>query len=384
MALGSFYRSFSLSRSSFWVVSSSSLVMPPPGKASIFSRCGGRFSAVAPFGGGGNLSFFEMFHGSSRSMSSSSSQDSSSRNNKNKNSDSLCRIITTPMAVTPEPGVRRKRHFAIHDTKPATPQNNAPTTTVPETNQTPIPNTAFLFACHVDSQQTQNHSKPFLTRIVDDIKRRAANGYENVKKAAEDAGKAEGLKGLQAKAAVVVRDAVESIDADERFLAGIPSNAPRIHITYPENINHTLVRRRCRVLAVKRTQAIHAVQRLVYGGIMLGFSPLMLSPFPNIPVYFCVYRAYMHQSAYAGGRRLEKMLQAWEADSGGCPPPTVDTAYGLHGGVDAIEASSVLADALNRGALCKPEMAEEVGIALGVPNLGAMVELKLRQLYKKK
>ena len=31
------------------------------------------------------------------------------------------------------------------------------------------------------------------------------------------------------------------------------------------------------------------------------------------------------------------MLQPWEADSGGCPPPTVDTAYGLHGGVDAIE-----------------------------------------------
>ena len=204
-------------------------------------------------------------------------------------------------------------------------------------------------------------------RVRKMVRQRADAGWKQLVAAAEG-------KGMQSRAARLVRDAVESIDADERFLASIPANA--------ESLHETLVRRRARLLAVRRAEGIHASKRFVYGGTTALFSPLMLSPFPNIPLYYTAYRTYMHQSALSGGRRFARTLRAWEADPA-CRPSPADGAYELDVGDgmrDTVEASTALADAVLNGAAERPETADELGVAFGVPELGAAVELKLRQL----
>ena len=212
-------------------------------------------------------------------------------------------------------------------------------------------------------------------RVRKMVRQRADAGWKQLVAAAEG-------KGMQSRAARLVRDAVESIDADERFLASIPANAESLHVAYPSNMHETLVRRRARLLAVRRAEGIHASKRFVYGGTTALFSPLMLSPFPNVPLYYTAYRTYMHQSALSGGRRFARTLRAWEADPA-CRLSPADGAYELDVGDgmrDTVEASTALADAVLNGAAERPETADELGVAFGVPELGAAVELKLRQL----
>lgn len=99
-------------------------------------------------------------------------------------------------------------------------------------------------------------------------------------------------------------------DPEETFLKGIPGAADvsSIHIIYPDTHREAYVRRRLRLLARQRT---HTHRRwLIYSAIgSAPLLPLLLTPLPNLPLYYMGYRLYSNYRAWSGAQCLVEMLE---------------------------------------------------------------------------
>ncbi|KAK9813145.1 hypothetical protein WJX72_009791 [[Myrmecia] bisecta] len=95
---------------------------------------------------------------------------------------------------------------------------------------------------------------------------------------------------------------------EETFLKGLPSRPQPVDITHAQSTAETLVRRRIRLL-LRNEVPQHRRQTVTWGLGAAVFVPLLLTPLPNIPLYYSAWRVYSHFTAYRGGSTLESMLE---------------------------------------------------------------------------
>ncbi|MEW5311649.1 MAG: hypothetical protein WDW38_003345 [Sanguina aurantia] len=97
-------------------------------------------------------------------------------------------------------------------------------------------------------------------------------------------------------------------DPTESFLKAVPrSNSLSLEIIYPASLNQVLVRRRLRTIALTRAH-YHRRSLMGWGLICLPQLPLMLTPFPNLTLYYSVYRLMSHYQALGGALSLQSVF----------------------------------------------------------------------------
>lgn len=80
------------------------------------------------------------------------------------------------------------------------------------------------------------------------------------------------------------------------------------------NFQEAYVRRALRVVAKQRAAYHQRRYRFALAG-MLPLCPLMVSPLPNLPLYYLGYRVYSHNTAHVGARATLQLLDAHSARS---------------------------------------------------------------------
>lgn len=98
----------------------------------------------------------------------------------------------------------------------------------------------------------------------------------------------------------------------ETFLKTIPSTQGSLELAYPSSYKEKLVRRRLRQLAHQGKKR-HRTRLLLWCLTMVPQMPLMLTPLPNITVYYTGYRIYSHYKALQGSKSLEKGFAALDS-----------------------------------------------------------------------
>lgn len=98
-------------------------------------------------------------------------------------------------------------------------------------------------------------------------------------------------------------------DPQESFLKAVPTDNGELQIIYPSIVSERLVRRRLRVL-MHQGRRRHRVRLMLWSLLFLPQIPLMVTPLPNITVYYTVYRIWSHASALQGSRTLDKCFAA--------------------------------------------------------------------------
>ncbi|KAK9833474.1 hypothetical protein WJX81_008235 [Elliptochloris bilobata] len=94
---------------------------------------------------------------------------------------------------------------------------------------------------------------------------------------------------------------------EESFLKGVPSEPDSLELIYPSSFEARLVRRRLRLLL--RHQRGRFRRRLWgYSLACIPLLPLLATPVPNLPLYYCGYKAFSASSALAGCTALRNML----------------------------------------------------------------------------
>lgn len=101
-------------------------------------------------------------------------------------------------------------------------------------------------------------------------------------------------------------------DPRETFLKAVPVDGGYLEIFYPDVYSEKIIRRRLRVMS-HRSVSIHR-KRLIWWSILLLIqSPLMLTPLPNITVYYTLYRVWSHSRALQGCTVLDKGFAALDS-----------------------------------------------------------------------
>eukprot|EP00249_Psilotum_nudum_P017137 c26178_g2_i1 orf=154-1026(+) len=107
------------------------------------------------------------------------------------------------------------------------------------------------------------------------------------------------------------------LEPSESFFKSVPKDANKVEIIFPSSISPRLVRRRVRHVAIC---GILFHRRYMYGSIaLLPFTALLgVLPFPNIPLFWNLFRAHAHWRALQGSRKL-LLLVADDGESSGFP-----------------------------------------------------------------
>ena len=101
-------------------------------------------------------------------------------------------------------------------------------------------------------------------------------------------------------------------DPQETFLKSVPTDHTEMLVLYPSSCKERLVRRRLRLLALQGKRR-HRRRIFWWGLAMVPQIPLMVTPLPNITVYYTLYRLYSHIRALQGSRSLEKGFTALDS-----------------------------------------------------------------------
>lgn len=109
-------------------------------------------------------------------------------------------------------------------------------------------------------------------------------------------------RGFRMAQAVLARE-----DPRETFLKNIPAKPAPIEVLYPTSFKEKLVRRRLRHVASDGRRR-HTTRLLWWALAMVPQLPLMVTPLPNLTVYYTGYRIYSHLRALQGARALEQAL----------------------------------------------------------------------------
>lgn len=102
-------------------------------------------------------------------------------------------------------------------------------------------------------------------------------------------------------------------DPMETFLKTVPTEHASVQVVYPVTLAERLVRRRLRCLALQG-QRRHRTRILWWSFAMIPQLPLMLTPLPNITVYYTLYRLYSHFRAFQGCKALQKGFTALDSE----------------------------------------------------------------------
>jgi hypothetical protein len=98
-------------------------------------------------------------------------------------------------------------------------------------------------------------------------------------------------------------------DPQESFLKSVPTGAAQVEIKYPSSFEERLVRRRLRLLAHQGHKR-HRLRFVLWIFALIPQLPLMLTPLPNITVYYTAYRVFSHYRAFQGSKALERGFAA--------------------------------------------------------------------------
>jgi hypothetical protein len=98
-------------------------------------------------------------------------------------------------------------------------------------------------------------------------------------------------------------------DPRESFLKSVPTGAAQVEIKYPRSFEERLVRRRLRLLADQGHKR-HRLRFVLWIFALIPQLPLMLTPLPNITVYYTAYRVFSHYRAFQGSKALERGFAA--------------------------------------------------------------------------
>jgi hypothetical protein len=101
-------------------------------------------------------------------------------------------------------------------------------------------------------------------------------------------------------------------DPQETFLKSVPTDHAEMLILYPVSVKERLVRRRLRLLALQGKRR-HRRRLFWWSLAMVPQIPLMVTPLPNITVYYTLYRLYSHIRALQGSKSLEKGFTALDS-----------------------------------------------------------------------
>ena len=110
----------------------------------------------------------------------------------------------------------------------------------------------------------------------------------------------------------VVNVVLKREDPRESFLKSIPLDNGTLDVTYPDHLPEKLVRRRLRLLAMQG-RARHRRGVMLWSLAFIPQMPLMVTPLPNITVYYTLYRLYSHIRALKGSFMLGHGFHALEA-----------------------------------------------------------------------
>lgn len=95
-------------------------------------------------------------------------------------------------------------------------------------------------------------------------------------------------------------------------MKSVPLDGGVLDVTYPSHLPERLVRRRLRLLALQG-RARHRKGILLWSLAFLPQMPLMLTPLPNISVYYSLYRIWSHSRALKGSFMLSHGFSALDA-----------------------------------------------------------------------
>lgn len=98
-------------------------------------------------------------------------------------------------------------------------------------------------------------------------------------------------------------------DPQESFLKSIPTGPAQVEIKYPSSLEERLVRRRLRLLAHQGHKR-HRSRFVLWIFALIPQLPLMITPLPNITVYYTAYRVFSHYRAFQGSKALERGFAA--------------------------------------------------------------------------
>lgn len=101
-------------------------------------------------------------------------------------------------------------------------------------------------------------------------------------------------------------------DPQETFLKSVPTDHTEMLVLYPGSCKERLVRRRLRLLALQGKRR-HRRRIFWWSLAMVPQIPLMVTPLPNITVYYTLYRLYSHIRALQGSKSLEKGFTALDS-----------------------------------------------------------------------
>ncbi|GLI71157.1 hypothetical protein VaNZ11_016258 [Volvox africanus] len=110
-------------------------------------------------------------------------------------------------------------------------------------------------------------------------------------------------------------------DPRETFLKSLPLRAHSLEIIHPCALNERLVQRRLRRMALAQE---HYHNRRILGWALatLPQLPLVITPFPNVTLYFTAYKMVSHYQALQGCRMLRSAFQRYDQEQqemrGGC------------------------------------------------------------------
>ncbi|GFR49757.1 hypothetical protein Agub_g11917 [Astrephomene gubernaculifera] len=101
-------------------------------------------------------------------------------------------------------------------------------------------------------------------------------------------------------------------DPLETFLKSVPHHASSLEIIHPVTMKERLVRRRLRRLALSQE---HYHNRRILGWALatLPQLPLMITPFPNVTLYYTAYKVVSHYQARQGCRTLRAAFERYDA-----------------------------------------------------------------------
>mmetsp|Transcript_26253 Transcript_26253/g.62427 ORF Transcript_26253/g.62427 Transcript_26253/m.62427 type:complete len:207 (-) Transcript_26253:33-653(-) len=80
-----------------------------------------------------------------------------------------------------------------------------------------------------------------------------------------------------------------------------------MELLYPSSIDERFVRRRLRLL-IKGRIDYHKHWAVIWALITVPSLPLIVSPLPNIPVYYFGYRTWAHYRAWQGAQSLQGLI----------------------------------------------------------------------------
>ena len=115
-------------------------------------------------------------------------------------------------------------------------------------------------------------------------------------------------RGYRLAQAVLARE-----DPLETFLKSVPTEHANVQVVFPVTLPEKLVRRRLRGLSI-HGQNRHRSRIALWTLALIPQLPLMLTPLPNILIYYTVYRLYSHLRALQACQALQKGFTAIDSE----------------------------------------------------------------------